>query len=207
MTFFRSSLKAKHPIQSLVLTLLIPCWGGCDVIDELEIGHLNSGGHPLTDSTPIHDEMGGATSTTSSPSVGGTVGAGNGSNAGGTVGAGNGSNAGGTVGAGNASNAGGTVGAGNGSNAGGTAEVDSTVPGTTCEHNGVTYIVGDSYSEGCTSCLCMGDGTWGRCTGGCIATYCEHNGTQYAIGQSYSDGCTSCLCMIDGTWGRCTGGC
>ena len=37
----------------------------------------------------------------------------------------------------------------------------------TCTYNGSAYAVGSSYSEGCTSCMCQSDGTWGMCTGAC----------------------------------------
>jgi hypothetical protein len=51
----------------------------------------------------------------------------------------------------------------------------------TCSHSGTSYAVGDYYSEGCTSCVCQANGTWGMCTGACpdphVKTCVDSGGT------------------------------
>lgn len=107
---------------------------------------------------------------------------------------------------------------------------DCSVP-VTCVRNGQTYAVGSFYSEGCTSCMCQPDGTWGHCTGACLSSGgasstgggastggsgpggANGNGGTGTGGTDNGTGgttCTgappgNCVCLPDGTWGHCLG--
>jgi hypothetical protein len=96
-------------------------------------------------------------------------------------------------------------------------EADSSA-GVTCQEGGKTYQAGESITRSaCTSCVCLADGTVGRCTGLCgpdaAATSdakmtCQRDGVTYQVGDKVVlSACGSCVCQADGTIGLCTGVC
>ncbi|XP_046560178.1 kielin/chordin-like protein [Haliotis rubra] len=73
----------------------------------------------------------------------------------------------------------------------------------TCVQNGVTYHVGDTFSDGCNTCMCD---KWGPL---CTAMYCgqqlakrgstcEYAGVSHALGDTFSTGCHYCVCEDTG---------
>src|SRR4051812_2911021 len=100
------------------------------------------------------------------------------------------------------------------------ADRNTDATSVTCIDNGVTYHVGDVIPRGTgacpMSCLCLGSGAIGNCTGvSCpdastidAGQNCVDNGITYRSGDVVLiPGCyKSCIC-IDGTVGACTGSC
>ncbi len=77
-------------------------------------------------------------------------------------------------------------------------------PPVTCEQDGTTYNVGDSFpaDDGCNSCSCT-DGGEIACTLMACPTTCEYDGKTYNAGDSFpaGDGCNTCSCQNDGSVG------
>lgn len=83
------------------------------------------------------------------------------------------------------------------------AKPTKPAPGT-CEYDGKTYAVGDSFpaGDGCNSCACTEDGEAACTLIGCGPNEpgtCEYDGKTYRVGDSFpsSDGCNDCSCDGD----------
>lgn len=78
--------------------------------------------------------------------------------------------------------------------------VDVSLGFQTCEYQGNTYDVGETFQEDCNTCQCQEDGTVG-CTAMACGTTCDYGGVTYQSGDTFDagDGCNSCTCMDDGT--------
>lgn len=74
----------------------------------------------------------------------------------------------------------------------------------TCEHEGKSYQVGESFplGDGCNLCTCMASGEV-ECTGVMCGKNCIYAGVEYAPGDTFPalDGCNTCDCYSDGTVG------
>ncbi|XP_046331366.1 kielin/chordin-like protein [Haliotis rufescens] len=80
---------------------------------------------------------------------------------------------------------------------------ERAVEASTCVQNGVTYHVGDTFSDGCNTCMCD---KWGPlCTAmfcgqqlGKRGSTCEYAGVSHALGDTFSTGCHYCVCEDTG---------
>lgn len=84
-------------------------------------------------------------------------------------------------------------------------------PACTCEHDGVGYAAGDTFSDGCNQCTCEKDGKM-TCTAmacpdagtadqdaGTPSSGCRVGDMDYDVGDSVpSKDCNSCTCTKDG---------
>lgn len=173
-------LRIRSLSRSCVVTVLLVSVTGCGTDQFIGQGQLGLGGSEST---------GGSMNSGGSEVIGGALA---------TGGSGNAATGGSNAATGGSSNAatGGSV-----TVATGGAPCDTCPSPVTCEHQGVTYAVGDVVGL----CICLSDGTIGHCTG--LARGCTRYGRNYAVGESFTGGCGSCVCSGDGAWTDCTGAC
>lgn len=71
----------------------------------------------------------------------------------------------------------------------------------TCEYNGETYFVGETFpsEDGCNTCGCHENGVVG-CTLMACFEGCYYGGNYYEIGERFAalDGCNTCTCTMHG---------
>jgi hypothetical protein len=71
-----------------------------------------------------------------------------------------------------------------------------------CEYNGKSYEPGESFpsDDGCNTCFCDEDGSFGGCTEMYCAAVCDRGDKIYQEGESFSAGdtCNTCTCGAGG---------
>jgi hypothetical protein len=72
-----------------------------------------------------------------------------------------------------------------------------------CMHEGVVYLPGEHWNDGCNDCGCGEDGMVGCTRKDCSAVSCNYDRMTYQPGDTFlaTDGCNQCVCGQDGNVG------